>query len=63
VIIIFIYCLDEQTKITLLSKGYKFLKQEFMKDKQSISVFEFKPNVQFDIVDKNAYFISDKLNF
>lgn len=59
----FIYCLDEQTKTTLLSKGYKLLKQELMRNKQSISVFEFKQNIQFDILDKDSYFLSDKLNF
>lgn len=58
----FIYCLNEQTKNNLQSKGYKLLKQESMQN-NTVWIFEYKPNIQFDITDKKSYFISNKLNF
>ena len=58
----FIYCIDELTKNNLISKGYKLLKQEYMKNKITW-IFIYKPSIQFDISDNTKYFISDKLLF
>lgn len=58
----FIYCIDEKTKDKLISKGYKFLKQESMQN-QIVWVFEFKPEIQFDLNDKTKYFTSNAMRF
>ncbi len=58
----FIYCLDEETKNNLLSKGYKFIKSESMQN-QTAYVFEYKPEVKFDILQKDKYFISNLMSF
>lgn len=58
----FIYCVDEQIKNQLVSKGYKLLKQEPMKNKITW-IFEYKPEIQFDVIDKTKYFTSNKLCF
>lgn len=58
----FIYCIDEQTKDILLSKGYKLLKQESMQN-QIAWVFQYKPQIQFDVDDKTKYFTSNTMRF
>lgn len=58
----FIYCLDEQTATKLISKNYKLLKQELMQSKTAW-VFEYKPEIQFDINDTKKYFISNTMRF
>lgn len=58
----FIYCVDEQTKNNLTSKGYRLLKQESIQN-QNVWIFEYKPEIQFDIADKNQYYISDVFRF
>ncbi len=58
----FIYCFDEQTKNKLLLKKYKLIKQEPMQN-QTAWVFEYKPEIQFDIKDKSKYLISNIMRF
>lgn len=58
----FIYCLDKETKIKLISKGYEFLKEELMQDKL-VWIFVYKPDIQFDVTDSVTYFVSSKLLF
>lgn len=57
----FIYCVSNDKKEELISKGYKFLKQESMQN-QIVWIFEFNPKIQFEIKD-NQFFISNQLNF
>lgn len=58
----FIYCIDEQTKNQLIQKGYKFIKQESMKN-QIAWIFEYRPEIQFDVIDKTKYFTLNILHF
>jgi hypothetical protein len=58
----FIYCIDEQIKNQLISKGYKLLKQEFMNN-QNLWIFVYKPEIQFDLIDNKKYFISNSMRF
>jgi hypothetical protein len=57
-----IYCLDEQTKDKLLLKNYKLIKQEPMQN-QIAWVFAYQPEIQFDVIDKTKYFISNTMRF
>lgn len=58
----FIYCVDEATKNSLISKGYKLIKSESMQN-QTAWVFEYKPEIKFDVLEKDKYFISDLMRF
>jgi len=54
--------MDEKTKNELISKGYKFIKQESIQNK-SAWIFEYKPELQFDVNDKTKYFTSNTMRF
>ena len=58
----FIYCVDETTKNELIQKGYKLIKQESMQNKATW-IFEYKPEIQFDVIDKTKYFTLNTLYF
>lgn len=58
----FIYCTDEKTKNKLIKKGYKLIKEESMQN-QIVWIFEYKPEIQFDISDKTKYFTSNAMRF
>jgi len=58
----FIYCIDEDLKNNLISKGYKFIKQESIQN-QTAWIFEYKSQIQFDINDNKKYFISNTIRF
>lgn len=57
-----IYCFDKLTKDKLISKGYNLIKEEPMQN-QIAWVFAYQPEIQFDVIDKTKYFISNTMRF
>ena len=56
----FIYCLDNELKQELLSKGFKLLKDD---GKYSTFVSDKSLKFNFDKVDKTKYIFTNKLTF
>lgn len=58
----FIYCVDEELKNKLFAKGFNFIKQESIQN-QTVWIFEYKNQIEFDTNDSKKYFISNVLRF
>lgn len=58
----FVYCIDENLKNKFISKGYKLIKQESIQN-QITWIFQYIPEMQFDLKDKTKYFISNVMRF
>lgn len=58
----FIYVINSNLKDKLIQKGYRLIKQESMQD-QTAWVFEYRPEIQFDVSDKTKYFTLNTLRF
>jgi hypothetical protein len=58
----FIYCIDSQLKDEFLSKGYKLITTQQLNN-QLTWVFEFKPELQFEIKNTNKCFTNNTLMF
>lgn len=59
----FIYVIDSNLKDTLLSKGYKLIKE--ITDKNECWIFENSNNINFSVnaFDKSKYLITNRLVF
>lgn len=58
----FIYCLDENYKNELISKGLQFLKQEIV-DGKVVYLFAQNSKLNFDELDKSKVFKSNVMRF
>jgi hypothetical protein len=58
----FIYCVDENLKNSFISKGYNLIKQESIQN-QKAWIFEYKPEMQFDLTDKSKFFTLNTIRF
>ena len=57
----FIYCFEEKDKYDLISKGYKYIKEEIIDNKTSY-VFIDNNKLNFDL-DNKKFIKTNKMNF
>lgn len=58
----FIYCNEEELKNELISKGYKLITTQKINN-QLTWVFEYQPELQFEIKNNSKCFINNTLMF
>ena len=59
----FIYCMDETAKNSLVQAGFKLLMEGELQGDQKVWIFEFNSSIPLPEENKQAFYVSKRMSF